>query len=68
MKRVPPTRVGFSVQRLNTDSPHQRGNVSATKVDAFMAQQIPHHPAARKRVIEVNLVDAAHQAEIGIAN
>jgi putative NIF3 family GTP cyclohydrolase 1 type 2 len=37
-------------------------------VDVFMAQQIPHHPAARKRVIEVNLVDAAHQAEIGIAN
>ena len=62
-----PTGVGFAVQRLDTHSSHQRGNVSSPGEEALLAQQVPRHPAARKGMFEVQLVDAAHQAEVGIA-
>ena len=63
-----PTGVGLPVQRLDTHLPHQRGNVSAPGEEVLLAQQVPHHPAARKRMFEVQLVDAAHQMKISVAH
>ncbi len=68
MRRMSPTGVGLPVQCLDTHSPHQRGYMPAPGVNIFLVQQIPHHPAARKRMIEVNLVDSTHQVEICIAS
>ena len=33
---------------------------------AFRLQHVPQHPAARERMLEVQLVDAAHQSEISV--
>jgi hypothetical protein len=33
---------------------------------AFRLQQAPQHPAAGERIVEVQLVDPAHQREIGV--
>ena len=35
---------------------------------AFLAQQIAQHPAAGERMLEVQLVEAAHQPQIRIAD
>ena len=34
-------------------------------LQTFSSQQIPQHPAAGKRIIEMQLVDPKHQREVG---
>jgi hypothetical protein len=61
-------RVGLAVQRLDAHAPHQRAHVPAADLDALQAQQVAQHAAAGKRVLQVHLVDAAHQRQLGLAH
>jgi hypothetical protein len=39
--------------------------VAAANLDPFLVQEIPEHPAACEREIEVQLVHTAHDREVG---
>jgi hypothetical protein len=54
-----------AVERLDAHPPHHRGNPFASDRDALATQQIAQHPAARKRIIEMQFVDPAHDRQIG---
>ena len=58
--------VRFSIKRFDPHPLHQRGNVESPDLEAFLNQQALQHPAARKRELHVQLVDAVHQLQVGI--
>jgi hypothetical protein len=64
VRRMAPAGVGLAVQRLNAHRVHQCGDVLATDEMAFALEQVAHHAAARERVLEMQLIDAAHHAQI----
>jgi hypothetical protein len=68
VRRVLLARVGLAVQRLDAHAPHQRAHVPAADLDALQAQQVAQHAAARERVLQVQLVDAAHQRQLGLGD
>jgi hypothetical protein len=68
VRRVLLARVGLAVQRLDAHAPHQRAHVPAADLDALQAQQVAQHAAAGKRVLQVQLVDAAHQRQLGLGS
>jgi hypothetical protein len=39
--------------------------VAATNLDPFLVQEVPQHPAARERELEVQFVHPAHDREVG---
>lgn len=43
---------------------HQRGDMLAADLDAFLPQQIAQHPTTRKRKFQVQLVDPPHDRQI----
>jgi hypothetical protein len=53
-----------AVERLNAHPPHHRRDPLSPDRGALAAQQIAQHPAARKRVIEVQFVNPAHDRQI----
>ena len=55
-----------AVDRLDAHPLHQRRDVTAADLAAFRLQHVPQHPAAREGMLEVQLVDPAHQREIGV--
>ena len=60
---MPPAGVGLLVQRHDAHRPHQRGDVLAADEVAFAFEQVAQHAAAREGVLEVQLIDAAHQGQ-----
>jgi hypothetical protein len=68
VRRVLLARVGLAVQRLDAHAPHQRAHVPAADLDALQAQQVAQHAAARERVLQVQLVDAPHQRQLGLGD
>ena len=58
---------GLAVQRLDAHPPHQCGDVSTPGGESLLAEQASHHPTACKRILKVQLIDAAHQSETGFA-
>jgi hypothetical protein len=42
--------------------------VPAADLDALQAQEVAQHAAAGERVLQVQLVDAAHQRQLGLAD
>jgi uncharacterized protein YjiS (DUF1127 family) len=42
--------------------------MTAADLDPLGVQPVPQHPAAREREVQVQLVDAAHDGQIGIRN
>jgi hypothetical protein len=61
-------RIGLAVDRLKPDPPHQRGDQLAADHHAFAAQQVAQHPAARKRVVQMQLVDPTHDRQLAGRN
>ena len=57
-------RVGPAIDRLDPHPLHQSRHMPAAYNDAAAPQQIPQHPRARKGVIEMQFVEAAHQLQI----
>ena len=68
MRWVLLARVGLAVQRLDAHAPHQRAHVPPPHIDAPQAQQIAQHAAAGERVLQMQLVDAAHQRQLALGN
>jgi hypothetical protein len=68
VRRVLLARVGLAVQRLDAHAPHQRAHVPPADLDALQAQQVAQHAAAGERVLQVQLVDAAHQRQLGLGD
>ena len=58
-------RVRPAVERLDPHAPHQRRDVPAADRDALATQQVAQHPAARERVVQMQLVDPPHHRQIG---
>lgn len=54
-----------SIDRLDRNLLHQRGNKPAADLDALLQQQVAQHPAVRKRKLVVQLVDPPHDRQIG---
>ena len=54
-----------AIERLDAHRLHQRRHVEPAHLMAFGHQHSPEHPAAGERVVEVQLVDPAHEREIG---
>ena len=46
----------------------QCGDVSTPGGESLLAEQASHHPTACKRILKVQLIDAAHQSETGFAH
>ena len=59
--------LGTPIQRLD---PHLAPSACATCLrptfEAFSAQRVAQHPRTRERMLQVQLVDAAHQRQIRI--
>ena len=53
-----------AIERLDRHALHHRSNPAATDRDALAAQQVAQHPAARERVVEMQLVDPPHDRKI----
>ena len=66
--RVLLARVGLAVQRLDAHAPHQRGHVPAPDLEALAVEHVAQHAAAREGMLQVQLVDAPHQRQIGLAD
>ncbi len=60
--------VRLAIQRRDPHPFHQRANVLAANLEAFLDQNAPQHPAAREGVIQMQPVDPAHQLEIRVAD
>ena len=56
--------VRAAVDRLDPHALHQRRDMAAADRDALAVQQVAQHPAARERVVEMQLVDPAHDRQI----
>ena len=54
--------------QIAPDPPHQCGDVSTPAGESLLAEQASHHPTACKRILKVQLIDAAHQSETGFAH
>ena len=48
-------RVGLTVERLDAHPLHQCRDVKPPHVHALPSQQVPQHPAAGKRIVEVRI-------------
>ena len=64
VRRMPPAGVGLLVHRHDVHCAHQRRDVLATNEVAFAFEQVAHHTAAGEGVLEVQLIDTAHQGQI----
>ena len=58
-------RVRPAIERRNAHALHHRRDALAPDRDALAPQQIAQHPAARERVIQMQLVDPPHHRQIG---
>src|SRR5208282_1006456 len=45
---------------------HQGADVAAADEKTKLAQQIAQHPAARKRILQMQFVELAHQPQLGL--
>ena len=61
-------RVRTAVDRGDPHPPHQRRDMTPAHLMAFAVQKPFQHPAARERILQMQLVDPAHQCEIGVRN
>lgn len=68
MRRVLLARIGLAVQHLDAHAQHQRAHMSPTDLDALQAQEVAQHAAVRERGFQVQLIDAAHQRQLGLAH
>ena len=57
--------VRLAIDRFDRHALHQRRDVQTSSLDAFEGEQIAEHPAARERIIQVQLVYPAHNGKIG---
>ena len=51
-------------QRLDPHPRHQRADMLAARIEAFGPEQIAQRPGAREGVLQVQLVDPAHQRQV----
>ncbi|KAB2531868.1 hypothetical protein AL035_21320, partial [Salipiger aestuarii] len=58
--------IRLAIERLDAHALHHGGNVQPPDLEPFLNQQAPQHPAARKGKFHVQLVDPAHQLQIGV--
>lgn len=56
--------VRATVDCLDRHLLHQRGDMLAADLDAFLPQQIAQHPTTRERKFQVQLVDPPHDRQI----
>ena len=63
-----PAGVGLRYSASMVHPPHQCGDVSTPAGESLLAEQASHHPTACKRILKVQLIDAAHQSETGFAH
>lgn len=59
-------RVRAAVECLDRHRLHQLRDVKSAHLVSFGLQQTLQHPATRERIVQVKLVDPAHQREIGL--
>lgn len=59
-------RVRPPVERLDPHPLHQRGDAASPHLPAFSVQQALQHPAACEGILEMQLVDPAHECEIDV--
>src|SRR3954454_8490043 len=57
-------RVGLAVDRLDPHPPHQRGNQFPANHHPLATQQVAQHPAARQRVVQMQLIDPTHDRKL----
>ena len=57
-------RVWPAIERRDPHAFHHRRDPLAADRDALATQQIAQHPAARERVVEMQLVDPSHDPQI----
>ena len=53
--------VRLAIERLDTHTLHQRGNVQTSDLEALLHQQSLQHPAARERERHMQFADPVHQ-------
>src|ERR1035438_3451619 len=56
--------VGAAIDGLHAHPSHQRFDMPAANFQALLAKQIAQHPAAGERIVEMQLVDLAHQPQV----
>ena len=66
MLGMAPAGVRTAVDRLDTHLAHQRRHVLAPDCEALLEQQIAQHPAAGERQLQMQLVDPAHEPQVGV--
>lgn len=59
-----PGGVGLAVDRLDAHPRHERRDVQPAQPDAFCSQQVTQHAGASKRIIQMHLIDPAHERQI----
>ena len=57
--------VGLAIERLDAHPLHQRGDMQAPDREALRQQQVAQHPAARKRVRQMQFIHPPHDGQIG---
>ena len=57
--------VRLAEDRLQAHPLHQGRDMTATDFDPLLVEEIAQHPASRERQLEVELVHATHDGEIG---
>jgi hypothetical protein len=56
--------IWLAVDGLDSHLFHQRFYVPATNLQALLPEQVAQHPAAGKRIVEMQFVDPPHQPQI----
>jgi hypothetical protein len=62
---MPLAGAGLAVDGRNPHPPHQGGHVPPTDPLALLPEEIAQHPGARKGILQMQLVNPAHQAQHG---
>jgi len=55
-------------QRLNAHFEHERSDVTPSRMDALARQLVAQHPCAHEGMLQVRLVELAHERQIGRAD
>ena len=60
---MPLAGAGFAVDRRDPHAPHQRRHMAPSDSMALAPEDIPEHPGAGKRILQMQFVNPAHQGQ-----
>ena len=61
-------RAGLRRQRFNAHAAHERADVASSNMNVLTRQLVAQHARAHERMLQVQLIDATHERQIGLTH